>query len=514
VTGRDDAPDEGGWFDYEGWRVGAGSGRAGQFASAHESHHKQLSDSTIWGVLTRVLLRLPNGRSRAAWFNRAGASAQEAFATWAPAAALGWDVEQLAVDFPDYLRHWQAMDRAVSAAADAPYLALHAAHATARSCLQAPVLDVVLDAGLANCTIADVPRRLRPDHRVAILQRAPVDWPAVLTELDDAVTEQRWPALRDAPVLTAALFTEDLQPVWAAVNDVVYAACARQLAAHGCPTLPNDGHRLEIAQLLEAARPLGGTLDLAVRSDVPVSGTLVALANAEAETYISGPRLPARLVPTSVPASELATGPISEHLMLDIRRGATIARAFDYGPGPAPDPDRLAVHLRRGEAHDDGMRVVLRPADDLTAADLDACSAPTYAMADLSVFTADTRRRWEHLLAPQHAALILDLPLAGHLPVWLADEASAFRYAFLRTEVQGRGVAFLLADVAVDGAPSHLLVRGLSHAAVGVHRAAFEELNASGLSLIADDTVAERHEPLLGLVVAHLAIEERVYGLA
>jgi len=98
--------------------------------------------------------------------------------------------------------------------------------------------------------------------------------------------------------------------------------------------------------------------------------------------------------------------------------------------------------------------------------------------------------------------------------VWLADEDSAFRYAFLRTEIQGRTVAFLLADVAADGAPSHLLVRGLSHAAVGVHRAAFEELAANGLSLIADDTVADRHEPLIGLVVAHLAIEERVYGLA
>lgn len=514
MTGRDDVPDDGGWFDYEGWRVGGGAGRAGQFASAHESHHKQLSDSTIWGVLTRVLLRLPDGRSRAAGFNRAGASAQEAFATWAPVAALGWDVEQLAIDFPDYLRHWQAMNRAVSAAADVPYLALHAAHATARSCLQAPVLDVVLETGLANCTIADVPRRLRPDHRFATLQRAPVDWPAVLNELDHSITDPRWLVLRDAPKLDAALFAEDLQPVWAAVNDVVYAACARQLAAHGCPTLANEGHRGEIARLLEAAAPLGGTLDLAARSGAPASGTLIALANAEAETYVSGPKLPARLVPADVPAMELATGPVSEHLMLDIRRGAAVARAFDYGTGPVPDPDRVAEHLRRGEAHDGGVRIVLRPADDLTAADLDACSAPVHAMVDLSVFTADTRRRWEGLLAPQRAALILDLPLAAHLPVWLAADGSAFRYAFLRTEVQGRAVAFLLADVAADGAPSHLLVRGLSHAAVGVHRAAFEELAASGLSLIADDAVAERHEPLLGLVVAHLAIEERVYGLA
>jgi hypothetical protein len=501
----------GGWFDYEGWQIESDDARAVQFASAHESHHKQLSDSTIWGALTRVLLRFPD-ISRATPFNRAAAAPQEAFATWGPMASLDWSVEDVAATYPDYVKHWQAMDRAIGTI-PAVYLALHAAHAVARSCLQPPITDIVLDVGLATITIGDLPRRLRPDHRFAVLQRHPVDWAVTRAQIDAEVTDDRWPALREAPTLTAEMFATALEPVWSAVNEIVYAACTQRLAEHGCATLPNEGHRAEIGLLLDAARPLGVALDLSAAAKPAVSGTLLALANAECETYSTGVRLPGRLLPADVSIEELVTGPVSEHLMLSIRSGPATVDAFDFGGGPEPDRAVAAAYLRRGEEHEGGLRIVLRPAEDVMTADLESVASPAYAMVDMSLFTEQSRRRWQDLLSPKRAALVLDVSLAVHLPIWLMAEQSAFRYTFMRTEVQGRVVGFLLAEVATDDAPSHLLIRGLSHAAVGVCRAAFEELAASGLAVVADDTVARRHEPLLGIVVAHLAIEERVFGI-
>jgi hypothetical protein len=110
-----------GWFNYEGWllRGGGNESTAGQFASAHESHHKQLADSTAFGALTRVLRGIDP--ARASPFNRASGSVQEAFASWEPAIALKWGRADVGSVYPGYLRHRDAMERAI-VATSSPYL--------------------------------------------------------------------------------------------------------------------------------------------------------------------------------------------------------------------------------------------------------------------------------------------------------------------------------------------------------------------------------------------------------
>src|SRR3954454_24826221 len=46
-----------GWFGHDRWwlHLPGDDPKSAQFASAHESHHKQLQDSTSYGALVRVL---------------------------------------------------------------------------------------------------------------------------------------------------------------------------------------------------------------------------------------------------------------------------------------------------------------------------------------------------------------------------------------------------------------------------------------------------------------------------
>lgn len=62
----------------------------------------------------------------------------------------------------------------------------------------------------------------------------------------------------------------------------------------------------------------------------------------------------------------------------------------------------------------------------------------------------------------------------------------------------------------VDGgdAQSHLLLRPLSHAAVGIHRAALEELDPSGTTIMWDPGVLDLHPELLELTLSHVVGEE------
>jgi hypothetical protein len=82
-----------GEFHHDGWhlRQPHEDVRSTQFASAHESHHKQLQDSTSFGAVARICHELGaatgDGRYAALAQGLTAASrfVQEAFASWLPA---------------------------------------------------------------------------------------------------------------------------------------------------------------------------------------------------------------------------------------------------------------------------------------------------------------------------------------------------------------------------------------------------------------------------------------------
>lgn len=504
MTGADSE----GWFNYEGWllRGGRDESAAGRFASAHESHHKQLADSTAFGALTRVLRGVDP--TRATGFNRVCSPVQEAFASWAPAIALGLGRDQVAQAYPGYLRHWDSMERAIALAAS-PYLRLQAAHACARAAMQAPVIDIALDVGLARLTMAHIRRYDRPDHRFALLHRHPVDWPAIARTLDiELAVESRWPAVRDAGELHAGLFAPDLRDLWLQVNIACYEACTGRLAQYGCRSLDHDEHREQIARLVETT-----TTSLSARSAVDHGdAAAIVLSNLEAETYVTGARLPARMLGPATPAQHLIAGSGRRHLFLSIRRGADVLANFTLAGGPAITPGSVVEHLRHaGMETDGGLAVDLLDVGCRTPDDLRAVGVPVYAAVAISAFDQERRRRWGDFLDPAHAALILDVPLSAHFGVWLRNPDAVLRYAFLRTEAHGRIVPFLLATIDIVGTTSHLLVRALSPPAVRTFHAAFDELADTGLGLVEDPSFIERHDELLEIILGHVALEERVF---
>ena len=508
-----------GWFAYEGWLLGGvrESGKADQFASAHESHHKQLADSTAFGLLCRALRQLESTEAarRARAFNRTTAPVQEAFASWTPATAIGWTRNDLYAAYPAYAGHWDVMDR-ITSLAPSPYLAVHAAHASARASMQAPVIDIALQVGLRDLELADIPRRLRPDHRFATLQRHPIDWKALVARIDAAlVADPRWAELQSARSLSAEMFSSPVRTIWATVNDTVYAAFAEILDANHCPTLTNEGHHGELRSLLAAAAEDALPLTLTMADPPAIDRTtLVVLANAESETYVSGPLGPAQLLPTDITIDHMVTGPVSPHLLLCLRQGASTARNFDFADRRGPDVGSSRAHLRRGELDDAGeFRVSLLDVADQPPSALLREDVPTYSIVDLSRFDTELVRRWDGLISSQRTALVIDVPLAENLPVWLANEDATLRYAFIRTQPQGRIVTFLLATISLPDVHSHLMLRAMSPATVRVLRAAFDELSQQGMQITQDNTVVERYEPMLGIVLAHLAIEERVFGI-
>ena len=110
------------------------------------------------------------------------------------------------------------------------------------------------------------------------------------------------------------------------------------------------------------------------------------------------------------------------------------------------------------------------------------------------------------------SSVIVDLPLSSQLDVWLARPGARFRYVVLRTEAQHRVTPVLIAILDGGEAQSHLMLKPLSHAAVGIHRAAFAELDSSGSSIAWDPEVLELHPELLEVTLSHLVGEEVAFG--
>ena len=111
-------------------------------------------------------------------------------------------------------------------------------------------------------------------------------------------------------------------------------------------------------------------------------------------------------------------------------------------------------------------------------------------------------------MTPDRAVLLLDVSLTANLDLWLATPGSRFQYCLLRTESFGRTLPLLIARLRLpDVTEAHLMVRPLSHAGVRIHKAAFEEIDPEGTTLVADPSILEGSD-VLPLVIAHLAGEE------
>lgn len=512
-----------GRFSLDGWWVHLPTDepQAAQYASAHESHHLQLQNSSSFGSVQRTLVELhaltgdERYRTAVAALTDLCRVVQEGFATWAPALVIGWDVEELSERFPAYARHYRSFDRLLRAIG-APYLRLHAGHALARACMQPPIIGIALEQGLDAFRPAHLRQRDQPDARFAVLRRIGIDWSEPVNAITHALEGRRdQQLLLGADSLTAEHFAPRHADVWEIANRAMYDAVFRRLAARGIPTIAYDGHLAETPGLLEAAGRLAGRPLRLEPGDArrPERSALASLRTAEAEGFTTGGPLRCRVLPHATPLGALVADVNDPHAFLAIRPRSELAQNYEASSVAIAEGGDVAVVLRRTVMDPDGsptveLLEVASPLQDLQRA------LPLITSVSLSCVRYDVVSTLGADLSPSTSTVLVDVSLAAHLDLWLGYEGAEFRYAFLRTESFRRVVPFLLGRYGQPGEGwSHLLIRPLSHAGVRVHKAAFDELRAEGMRLIEDPALLEEQQRLLHLTLAHIAGEEVRFGL-
>jgi hypothetical protein len=480
--------------------------RSAQFASAHESHHKQLQDSTSHGAVARVYYAMASasGEERylllARQLTEASERVQEAFASWGPAMSLGWGLRQLAAEYPGYRPHYLAMEGIVGSIAS-PYLRLHAAHAAARACMQTTIIEQALQAGLADFSVSKLRHRELPDSRFAALRRRLPQWDNCA--LPDTDPRLAW--LMGRGELTADMFDREFEDLWIAVNGACYAVAAAALGG----TLGTDDHLTWTPRLIAAARCIAkpidiepGSADLAART---AEARAVVLGNIESETFTVGTPLVARVLPRATPPGLMAADAARPHLFLTVRRPGQLLANYAIESGSAAITGPVATVLRRTVAEDGRTVVELLPLDDDAVAATADCGLRLVTLVPCTLFD----QAWAARNLGPPSALLLDVPLTRHLDLWLAQPGSQFRFSLLRTESFGRVVPLLVARLEQDGSPaSPLLLRPLSHSGVRVHKAALAELYPQPGMVIEDGAFLDMHQEDLELVLAHIAGEE------
>lgn len=511
-----------GWFGNDGWwlHLTGDDPDSAQFASAHESHHKQLQDSTSYGCLTRVLAELgqeaPLSRfdAVAAQLTVASEHVQEAFASWLPAAALGWSRDRLLDAYPAYERYFDAMAGIVGGLSS-PYLRFHAAHAVGRACMQTTAIDEALGVGLDKFTLADLRHRDLPNARFATLRRDQPDWTEVSNDLAlKAVSDGTLRLLIEAPDLRADLFAPALADVWQLVNETLYDLVARQLQRTGLLTIDHDGHLDRTPCLLAEARRLASRpLDLESGGPRRASeAPSVVLRNIEAEGFSVAPPLSARVLPTGTDPKSLLADLADPHLFVTVRPTAALFANYVLAAGETP-ASAAGAFARRTVQQPDGSRLV--ELLDVTDAHTHVveCGHPVVVAAAMSQLPVSELSAWTTGTTLSTTVIVLDLPLGPHLDLWLARPGARFHYALIRTESFNRVVPFLVARVDVDGAASSpTLVRPLSHAAIRIHKATFDEYDPTGLRIVEGLGFLHGDHQVVSRCLAHLAGEEVRFG--
>jgi hypothetical protein len=508
-----------GWFDHNSWwlHLEGDDPDLTRFASAHESHHKQLQDSTSYGALTRVIAalaahrRFEHLRETAIELTSASQFVHEAFATWAPAAALGWDAAKLLDAYPTYRRYYLAMDRLV-APLPSPYLRFHAVHAASRACLQTAAATIAIEVGLANFELSALRYRDHPDERFAALLADPPSWEAAENLIQGMADRDPTMAhLLDAASLSAEMFAPGLAEHWQAANEACYREVANHLYQAGSATLDHEGHLTVTPRLLAAANALiGGQglgLDPGQRRD-PSQAPAIVLRNIESEGFAVAGVLPAVLLPASTPIEANVADANDPHIFVTLRRTDQLAENYSLADAPRFDHP-IGAFARRTVNGSAGQLVVeLADVTDRSEAALSA-RIPVAIATPMSLLSQPEIATWTTARALASTVLIADVALAEHLRLWLSLPGVQFRYQLLRVESFGRVVPFLVGRIdAGEGASANLMLRPLTHAGVGIHRQAFVELDPTGDRVTADLALSDADQVLLSRCLAHIAGEE------
>jgi hypothetical protein len=234
----------------------------------HEVHHAALNDMTAWGSALHVYARLPGAAAPFARLLEACRAVHESLATFASvqiATARHGALDAVLAAYPRYVPLYRAAVQ-LTGRVDGANRRQQVATALARLCMQTPILEAVLDAGLDGFRIAAIRELDRPDARWSwFLRRGPDLVAAAARTADRVVVDEYGPKVLDSDGPSSDLYTatdRSHDAAWDRWEAAAYEHLRSALATSGAGTMPLNGHQDGTARLLELTQREYGDLGL------------------------------------------------------------------------------------------------------------------------------------------------------------------------------------------------------------------------------------------------------------
>jgi hypothetical protein len=335
----------------------------------HEVHHAALNDVTAWGSALHVYARLPGGDLPFAQLLDACRTVHESLATFASvqiATARHGELTAVLGAYPRYVPLYRAAD-GLTKGVDGNNRRQQVATALARVCMQTPILDAVIAAGLERFRISAIRERDWPDARWSwFLRRGPELIAAAAQAADHVIAGEYGLAALDSDGPGSDLYTatdRSHDAAWDRWEATAYEHLRAALATAGGVTLPFNGHQDGTARLLGLARERYGDLGLRaamteeqVRDDAQLAAAVLQqvrhnFSGSERYRAVSVPSLGVNDVIRVLGDRPVVDG--RPAMIVDARPADRLAALYQWAPGSEAPP--VAVRLMVED--DDGPAV-------------------------------------------------------------------------------------------------------------------------------------------------------------
>lgn len=325
----------------------------------HEVHHAALNDVTAWGSALHVYARLPApaGQQLGPLLD-ACRTTHESLATFASvqiASARHGALDSYLAVYPSYVPLYEATGRLLTAVRGASRRQL-AASALARLCMQAPVLDEIVTAGLDAFAIAAVRDIDTPDGRWSwFMRRGPQLLADAAAPADRAVVAAFGQAALDSDAPGGDLYKStdrSHDQAWEHWEAAAYEWLRTELGATRARTLPFNGHQDGTAALLDLVTARYG--DVGMRAAMAGEqrwddGAVAVSILSQVRHDLSGQEpYRAVLLPkpeTAAVVEDLADRPViggRPAMIVDARPGSRLAVLYQWPGGMLPEPLRAS----------------------------------------------------------------------------------------------------------------------------------------------------------------------------
>ena len=458
--------------------------RTFELASLHELFHADLDTTTDFGTLLCAFSYLRRRFGDASAYSATHGTlvthsrrTHETCATFMSLLSIadpgGDDGSGFALqEYAEYVRMGQDLCRGLSSR----FFRFHAALASIRACMQAPVTEIALQRGLDSFRLRDLTPALLPDERLTALRQVvaqPQFWQRAIERLREGAPDHpEWEhalAAEGSDNVFTQLFGSAEDGLSALLLRGFHEILAERLEHVGMPTLPYGGHMEFATRIVEAAQELAGARTVGgfgLTVGEPDHGLLGAALHFERErTVIRTTRIRASILPIPVEQYLDETTDSLENpafsFYIAVRWPERVAEQFDFS-----DEDLEALRSAAGTpwcfvqagVDDDEGHVILivplrTPADIATL----AAAAPCYSSVSSAALDQDDWREWRDALSRHTSMTVLwDSSPFRQIRRWAEQRIPCIRFGREEVHTEEGQYSLFWVRPELEGAPMFL----------------------------------------------------------